>query len=64
MPVFEFTALDAKGKTTSGIIDADSAQAARQKLRSAGKFPVSIGEAQEVQTKKTRKGFSPAAWFA
>jgi len=64
MPVFEFTALDAKGKTTSGIIDADSAQAARQKLRSAGKFPVSIGEAQEVQTKKTRKGFSPAAWFS
>jgi len=64
MPVFEFTALDAEGKTTSGIIDADSAQAARQKLRSAGKFPVSIGEAQEVQTKKTRKGFSPAAWFS
>ncbi len=64
MPVFEFTALDAKGKTTSGIIDADSAQAARQKLRSAGKFPVSIGEAQEVQTKKTRKGFSPAAWLS
>jgi general secretion pathway protein F len=42
MPVFEYTALDAKGKTTSGIIDADGASAARQKLRATGIFPVAI----------------------
>jgi general secretion pathway protein F len=64
MPVFEYTALDAKGKTTSGIIDAEGANAARQKLRLSGKFPVSIREAQEVQTKKDRKSFSPSAWFS
>ena len=64
MPVFEYTALDAKGKTTSGIIDADGAQAARQKLRLSGKFPVSIRETQEVQAKKAQRGFSPAAWFS
>ncbi len=36
MPVYEYTALDAKGKMTSGIIDADGARAARQKLRASG----------------------------
>ena len=55
MPVFEYTALDAKGKTTSGIIDADGAAAARQKLRSTGIFPVSIKESQEAPEKKTTR---------
>jgi general secretion pathway protein F len=32
MPVYEYTALDAKGKTKSGIIDADGTAAARQRL--------------------------------
>jgi general secretion pathway protein F len=64
MPVFEYTALDAKGKTTSGIIDAEGAHAARQKLRLSGKFPVSIREAQEAQTKKVSRSFSPGAWFS
>ena len=35
MPVFEYIALDSRGKTTSGIIDAEGAQAARQKLEDA-----------------------------
>jgi len=64
MPVFEYTALDARGKTTSGIIDADGLQAARQKLRSSGKFPVAIREAQEVQAKKARETFGVRAWFS
>ncbi len=55
MPVFEYTALDAKGKTTSGIIDADGATAARQKLRATGIFPVSIKESQEAPEKKTTR---------
>jgi len=33
MPVYEYTALDGAGKNVNGIIDADSAVAARQKLR-------------------------------
>jgi general secretion pathway protein F len=53
MPVFEYTALDAKGKTASGIIDADGAAAARQKLRATGIFPVSIKESLETPEKKT-----------
>jgi len=45
MPVFEYKALDLKGKTHSGIIDAESAPAARQKLRASKKYPVSVREA-------------------
>jgi general secretion pathway protein F len=61
MPVYEYTALDAKGRTTAGIIDAEGIQAARQKLRSSGKFPVSIHEAREAAAKKAREGFSLGA---
>ncbi len=64
MPVFEFTALDAKGKATTGIIDADGIQAARQKLRASGKFPVSIRETQEALAKKSRREIGLVAWFS
>jgi len=55
MPVYEYTALDAKGKSTSGIIDADGARAARQKLRASGVFPVAIKESQEAPVKKASR---------
>ena len=42
MAVFEYRALDAKGKKQKGIIDANSEAQARTKLRSMGKYPVSI----------------------
>lgn len=58
MPVFEYTALDSRGKTTSGIIDAEGAQAARQKLRTSGIFPVSIKEALEATPKKTPRAIT------
>ena len=64
MPVFEYTALDNKGKSTSGIIDAEGAQAARQKLRTSGIFPVSIKEAQEAQPKKESGTFSLSSRFS
>ena len=63
MPVFEYTALDNRGKTTSGIIDAEGAQAARQKLRTSGIFPVTIKETQETAPKKEHKGFSLSRRF-
>jgi hypothetical protein len=58
MPVFEYTALDSKGKTTSGIIDAEGPQVARQKLRTSGIFPISIRETLEAAPKKASKEFS------
>ncbi len=44
MPVYEYTALDKAGKNINGIIDADSAVAARHKLRGSGIFPVGVKE--------------------
>ncbi len=44
MPVYEYKALNQAGKTTSGIIDADSPVSARQKLRGSGIFPVEVKE--------------------
>jgi len=58
MAVFEYSALDARGKKVSGIIDADSAAAARQKLRSARIFPVSVREARAGEVKPEARTFS------
>ncbi len=52
MPVYEYTALDLKGKTVSGIIDAESYPAAKQKLRTSRIFPVSIKETRKTAAKK------------
>ncbi|NVM57730.1 MAG: type II secretion system inner membrane protein GspF [Desulfobacterales bacterium] len=48
MPVYEYIALDRSGKSLNGIIDADSAVAARQKLRGSGIFPVEVNETVSV----------------
>jgi general secretion pathway protein F len=59
MPVYEYKALNAGGKSVSGIIDAESASAARQKLRSTSIFPVSIHEVEQSAMHKEanrRKG--------
>ena len=42
MPVYEFTALTGSGRKLKGVIDADSAAAARQKIRGQGHYPVEI----------------------
>jgi general secretion pathway protein F len=58
MPVYEYTALNMKGKTTSGIIDAESPMIARQKLRASDTFPVSIREVHDTAIKKEPRSFS------
>lgn len=55
MPVFEYKALDASGKSIASIIDADSAKLARSRLRKQGLFPTEIHEQAE---KTTRRGES------
>ena len=54
MPVYEYKALNEKGKTVSGIIDTESALNARQKLRASNIFPISIKEvyAEDVSTEQ------------
>ena len=47
MPVFVYKGLDASGKSTNGIIDADSPKLARIKLRKSGIFPTDLSEEQQ-----------------
>jgi len=63
MPVYEYTALDEKGKSTSGIIDAEGMRAARQRLRASGVFPVSIQESRETAAKKQTRSFALSRHF-
>jgi general secretion pathway protein F len=50
MPVYQYKALDASGKALSGIVDADSAKEARQKLRMQSLYTTSIAEAEKEVT--------------
>ncbi len=55
MPVYDYTALDAKGKNITGIIDADGEAAARQKIRAAGHYPVSLRQMKNGAAEKSEK---------
>lgn len=44
MPVFEYVALNNKGKQVKGSIDSDTLRTARQRLRAQGIFPTDIKE--------------------
>jgi general secretion pathway protein F len=46
MPVYEYKALNSSGKNIKGIVDAESEAHARSKLRSSGKYPVSIKQSK------------------
>ncbi len=52
MPAFEYRALDSKGGNKKGLIEADSARQARQKLREQQLFPLDIRETRD----KSRAG--------
>ena len=58
MPVYEYQGLDDGGRKTSGLVDADSARAARQKLRKQGVFTTSIaeGKAASGSSRRSPKG--------
>jgi type II secretion system protein F len=49
MPVFEYKAVDEKGKTVTGIIDASSPREARGKLRSQKLYTTRIDEADQKE---------------
>jgi general secretion pathway protein F len=52
MPIYEYSALNVKGKTITDIIDADSVSTARQKLRASRIYPISIREVYETETQR------------
>ena len=64
MPVYEYSAINRKGKNTSGVIDADSPVVARQKLRASDIFPVSVREVHETAAlKKVTRRWVPTRLF-
>lgn len=52
MPVFEYKALNAKGKSANGVIDADTPREARDKLRSKQIYVTDITEVRSSATKR------------
>ncbi|MCW7754715.1 type II secretion system inner membrane protein GspF [Desulfobotulus sp. H1] len=54
MPVFEYTALTPKGKRCKGVIDADSMQMARNRLRDQNLYPTLMQEVRSRAHEKKR----------
>jgi general secretion pathway protein F len=54
MPAFRFEAIDQAGKSQKGVLDADSARAARSQLRTQGLTPLVV-EAAGTRTRGERK---------
>jgi len=50
MPIYEYSALNIKGKTVTDIINSESVAAACQKLRSANIYPTAIKEVYETDS--------------
>jgi general secretion pathway protein F len=53
MAVFAYRGISTEGRSVSGVIDADSARAAREKLRSTGIFPTDINEERAAAAAQT-----------
>ena len=63
MPVYEYRALDIRGKSLKGIVDADSVFAARQRLRETNIFPVDLKETSVEEKNKVPTGRSISDLF-
>jgi general secretion pathway protein F len=64
MPVFEYKALDGKGKKTKGLITAEGPTAARLRLSQDSVYPTEIKEVQESAERSASKIFeSPLSRF-
>lgn len=53
MAAFSYKALDARGKTREGMLDADTAKMARQQLREQGLTPLSVAETMATAQRHT-----------
>jgi len=53
MPVYEYKALDSRGRSRKGIIDADSESSARSRIRGLGQYPIDIKESQSQRRKSS-----------
>ena len=56
MAVFVYKGFDVAGRSTNGIVDADSARLARVKLRKSGVFPTDLSEERQPFAGAAREG--------
>ena len=62
MPAYSFEAIDAQGATQKGLIDADTAKAARGLLRARALVPLSVEPAVNVGADGKGKGLNTTLW--
>ncbi|MBI3103166.1 MAG: type II secretion system inner membrane protein GspF [Burkholderiales bacterium] len=60
MPAFSFEALDDQGQTRKGVLEADTAKAARSQLRAQALVPLAVQAVGEGST----SGTAHSSWFA
>lgn len=58
MPAFRFEALDALGKSTNGLLEADNARAARSQLRAQSLVPLAVSPVASAGTAKSGFGLA------
>ena len=58
MPAFRFEALDAAGKSTSGLVEADNTRAARSQLRAQALVPLAVTQIASAGTRPAGISFS------
>ena len=63
MPVYEYKALDIRGKNLKGIINAESISAARQRLRETSLFPFDLRETSAEEKDKIPAGRSVGSFL-
>ena len=56
MAAFDYKALDYKGKTVKGVIEAETARQARQQLKEKGLIPMEMEQAQIKEKKQAKQG--------
>lgn len=58
MPAYRFEALDAAGKTSSGLLEADNAKAARAQLRAQSLVPLDVTQVAAANNAEAKRSFS------
>ena len=58
MPAYRFEALDAAGKTSSGLLEADNAKAARSQLRAQSLVPLEVTQVEAANSAQATRRFS------
>ena len=60
MGAFEYTALDARGREKTGVLEGDAARQIRQQLREQGLTPLSVEEVQQREERTRKRAFFKA----